>query len=146
IGPRPNGAGWLTRALRALFGWRPESFRSDLRSVLEDREGDTGLSQRERAMLRNILNLRERHAADVMIPRADIIAVQKDIPLGELWKVLESAAHPGLVVYADTLDDAVGMAHTRALIAYVPARAAMSAQANTRRKRPFPAGLDLKAV
>ena len=35
-------------------------------------------------MLKNILGLRERRVGDVMVPRADIIAVQQDIKLGEL--------------------------------------------------------------
>jgi len=77
VAARSNGDGWFARALRALFGWKPDSFRSDLRSVLEGGAADIGLSQRESAMLRNILSLRERRAVDVMIPRADIIAVQK---------------------------------------------------------------------
>jgi hypothetical protein len=50
------------------------------------------------------------------------------------------------VVYDDTLDDAGGMVHIRDLVAFMTERAAASAKANTRRKRPFPAGLDLKAV
>jgi CBS domain containing-hemolysin-like protein len=144
--PRPNGEGWFSRALRMLFRWKPDQFRSDLRTVLEAGRSDTGLSQRESVMLRNILSLRERQAADVMVPRTDIVAVQKEIPLGELMKVFESAAHSRLVVYDDTLDDAIGMVHIRDLIAYMTARAAASAKANTRRKKPFPAGLDLKAV
>ena len=146
VAARANGEGWFARALRALFGWKPDSFRADLRSVLEDGAGDIGLSQRETTMLRNILSLRERRAVDVMIPRADIIAVQKEIPLGELMKVFESAAHSRLVVYDDTLDDAIGMVHIRDLIAYMTARAAESAKANTKRKKPFPADLDLKAI
>jgi CBS domain containing-hemolysin-like protein len=97
-------------------------------------------------MLRNILGLRERRISDVMVPRADIIAVQRDITLGELMKVFESAGHSRLVVYDDTLDDAVGMVHIRDLVAFMTVRAAASAKANTRRKKPFPAGLDLKAV
>ena len=143
---RSNGEGWFARALRALFGWKPGSFRADLRSVLEDGAGDIGLSPRETAMLRNILSLRERRAVDVMVPRADIIAVQKEIPLGELMKVFESAAHSRLVVYDDTLDDAIGMVHIRDLIAYMTAHAAASAKASTKRKKPFPADLDLKAI
>src|SRR5262245_4628123 len=143
---RPNGEGWFARAMRALFGWKPDSFRSDLRSVLEGGAADVGLSTREAAMLRNILGLRERRAVDVMVPRADIIAVQKEIPLGELMKVFESAAHSRLVVYDDTLDDAIGMVHIRDLIAYMTAHAAESAKANIKRKKPFPTGLDLKAV
>ena len=59
-----------------------------------------------------------------MVPRADIVAVQQDIPLGELVKVFENAGHSRLVVYNDTLDDAVGMVHIRDLIAFMTARAA----------------------
>jgi CBS domain containing-hemolysin-like protein len=61
-------------------------------------------------------------------------------------KVFASAAHSRLVVYDDTLDDAVGMVHIRDLIAYMTSRAAEKAATNTRRKKPFPAGLDLKAI
>jgi CBS domain containing-hemolysin-like protein len=142
---RPGVAVWFMQTLRSFFGWKPNSFRADLRSVLEGHAAETGFSPREIAMLRNILGLRESRAVDVMVPRADIIAVQRDIPLGELMKVFESAAHSRLVVYDETLDDAIGMVHIRDLIAYMTARAA-TATTKTRRKKPLPAGLDLKAV
>jgi CBS domain containing-hemolysin-like protein len=141
-----DGEGWFARVMRVLFWWRPETFRADLRSVLEGRTGDVGLSPRETTMLRNILSLRERRAVDVMVPRADIIAVQKELSLGELMKVFESAGHSRLVVYDDTLDDAIGMVHIRDLIAYMTARAAESAKTNTKRKKPLPADLDLRAI
>jgi hemolysin (HlyC) family protein len=141
-----NADGWLKRTLRAILGLRSSTIRANLRDVLEDGAGETGFSPTERTMLKNILGLRERRVADVMVPRADIIAVQRDIALGELMKLFESAAHSRLVVYDDTLDDAVGMVHIRDLVAFMTVRAAASAKANTRRKRPFPAGLDLKAV
>jgi CBS domain containing-hemolysin-like protein len=138
--------GWFTRVLRTVFGWKASTIRADLKDVLEDGAGETGFSPTERTMLKNILGLRERRIVDVMVPRADIIAVQRDIALGELMKVFESAGHSRLVVYDDTLDDAGGMVHIRDLVAFMTERAAASAKANTRRKRPFPAGLDLKAV
>jgi CBS domain containing-hemolysin-like protein len=97
-------------------------------------------------MLKNILGLRELRVADVMIPRADIVAVQHDIGLGELLKVFENAGHSRLVVYKETLDDAIGMVHIRDLLAFMTARAAAGAKSITRRKKPFPAGLDLKAI
>jgi CBS domain containing-hemolysin-like protein len=143
---RENGDGWLTRALRALFGWRSSTIRADLKDVLEDGAGETGFSPTERIMLRNILGLRERRVVDVMVPRADIVAVQRDIVLGDLMKVFESAGHSRLVVYDETLDDAMGMVHIRDLVAFMTVRAAAAAKANTRRKKPFPAGLDLKVI
>jgi CBS domain containing-hemolysin-like protein len=137
---------WLTRVLRNLFGWRGTTIRADLTDVLEDGSDQTDFSPTERRMLKNILALRERRIADVMVPRADIVAVQREISLGELMKVFESAGHSRLVVYEETLDDALGMVHIRDLVAFMSMRAAASAKANTRRKKPFPAGLDLKAV
>jgi CBS domain containing-hemolysin-like protein len=148
--PQPSAAapenGWFARALRAIFGWKTSTTRADLKDALETPAGEFGFSPTERTMLRNILGLRERRIVDVMVPRADIIAVRRDIVLGELMKIFESAGHSRMVVYDETLDDAVGMVHIRDLVAFMTARAAAAAKANTRRKKPFPAGLDLKAV
>jgi CBS domain containing-hemolysin-like protein len=142
-----NGEGWLGRAVRALFGWKAGSIRQDLEVVLEDgMPGDTGFSPQERTMLKNILGLRERRVEDVMVPRADIVAVQQDISLGELIKVFSGAGHSRLVVYNDTLDDPIGMAHIRDVIAYMAARAEVKPEAAATRKTPLPANLDLRAI
>ena len=97
-------------------------------------------------MLKNILALRGRRIDDVMVPRADIVAVQQDIALGELVSMFENAAHSRLVVYNDTLDDPIGMVHIRDLIAFMTARAAVNPEKNAKRKKPLPAGLDLGAI
>lgn len=135
------------RSVRSLLGLKPGSMRADLKDVLDAMTpGESGFSLEEGRMLKNILSLRERRVGDVMIPRADIIAVQQDIQIGELVKVFEGAAHSRLVVYNDTLDDPVGMVHIRDLIAFITARAAVAAEKKGRRKKPFPAGLDLAAI
>jgi CBS domain containing-hemolysin-like protein len=107
---------------------------------------DAGFSAVERTMLRNILNLHERRIADVMVHRADVVAVKRDIPLGELMDRFESAGHSRLVVYNETLDDPVGIVHIRDLLAFMTARARVSDATKTKRKKPLPAGLDLRAV
>jgi CBS domain containing-hemolysin-like protein len=141
---RESSESWFVRALRALFGWKAGSIRRDLAVVLENgTPADTGFSPQERTMLKNILGLRERRVEDVMVPRADIVAVQQDIALGELIKVFESAGHSRLAVHNDTLDDPVGMAHIRDLIAYMAQHAADAAG---KRKKPLPADLDFTAV
>src|SRR5499427_10699336 len=138
------GDSWLGRTLRTLFGSKAGSIRANLRSALEKGASEAGFSPKESAMLRNILSLRERRVADVMVPRADIIAVQKSIALGDLLKVFANQAHSRLVVYDDALDDAIGMVHIRDLIALMTGRAAEAAV-----ERPgdtLPTGLDLKAI
>jgi CBS domain containing-hemolysin-like protein len=143
---RPAAENWLTRAIRALFGWKPGSVRDDLQVVLDASTPDeTGFSAIERTMLRNILGLHERRIADVMIHRADIVAVKRDISLGELMSLFESAAHSRLVVYNETLDDPEGIVHIRDLLAFMTSKARV-APSSVKRKKPLPAGLDLRAV
>ncbi len=142
-----NGDGLFGRWLRALFGWRGSPTRADLETVLEAAvHGEAGVSPAELTMLKNILALRGRRIEDVMVPRADIVAVQQDIPLGELIKVFEKAGHSRLVVYNDTLDDPVGMVHIRDLIAFMAGRASVGAKTPAARKRALPAGFDFKSI
>jgi CBS domain containing-hemolysin-like protein len=143
---QPRGRGWLSRSLRALFGWNPGSVRAHLRETLEEPGGETGFTADESRMLKNILALRERRMQDVMVPRADIVAAQQDISLGELIRVYERAGHSRLVVYNDTLDDPIGMVHIRDLITFMAARASMPPDKIAKRKKPLTAGLDLKTI
>ena len=69
-----------------------------------------------------ILNVREfqtKRVEDVMVPRADIIAVELDTPLNELARVFSEAAHSRLPVYRETLDDPVGVAHIKDMVSHL---------------------------
>ena len=139
-----EGDGWLARVVRAVFGSKPASIRADLETVLGGPPaGDADFTLTERTLLKNILGLREQRIEDVMVPRADIVAVPHEVPLGELLKVFESAGHSRLVVYEEALDDPVGIVHIRDLVTFMIKQAAV--RTTGRRKKP-PAGLDFKAV
>jgi CBS domain containing-hemolysin-like protein len=139
--------GWLTRVMRILFGWKAAATRADLEHVLTAEQPQSGFSPEEAAMLKNILGLRECRIESVMVPRADIVAVQQDIAIGELVRVFEVAAHSRLVVYNDTLDDPTGMIHIRDLIAFMAARASSKNPAVTPTgETPPQAGLDFGDV
>jgi len=141
---REPGETWIGWIARAILGWKPGSIRADLETALGGLPaGDTEFTLTERTLLKNILGLRERRVEDVMVPRADIVAVPHAVSLGDLLKVFESAGHSRLVVYEDALDDPVGMVHIRDLMALMIKQAAVSTAG--RRKKP-PAGLDFKAV
>ncbi len=118
--------GWLTRVMRILFGWKAAATRADLELVLQEEQPASGFSPAEAAMLKNILGLRECRIESVMVPRADIVAVQQEITIGELVMVFAGAGHSRLVVYNDTLDDPTGMVHIRDLVAFMAARAAIN--------------------
>jgi CBS domain containing-hemolysin-like protein len=139
--------GWLPRVMRILFGWRAQATRAELELVLTAEQPESGFSPTEAAMLKNILGLRECRIESVMIPRADIVAVQQDLTIGELVKVFAGAGHSRLVVFNDTLDDPVGMVHIRDLLGFMAARAAVDpAAAGADKDQPPATDLDLGKI
>jgi CBS domain containing-hemolysin-like protein len=138
--------GWLNR-LRTLLNLRPASIRTDLEEVLaEDKTGGAAFTPVERTMLQNILALEELRIGDIMVPRADIVAVQKDIQIGELLRVFATAAHSRLVVYDDTLDDPTGLVHIRDVVAYLTARALVNSEVTSKPTSALAADLDPRNV
>lgn len=138
--------GWLSRIARILFGWKSASTRADLELVLTADQPAAGFTPEEAVLLKNILTLRECRIERVMVPRADIIAVQQDITLGALLKIFASASHSRLVVYNDTLDDPAGMIHIRDLVAFMAGRAATGLTQTGERESLPPSDLDLTNI
>jgi magnesium and cobalt transporter len=77
------------------------------------------LDRQERALIANILRLRGTIANDVMIPRADIVALRVDLTLDETLQRLREEQHSRLPIYRDQLDDILGMVHIKDVFAYI---------------------------
>jgi CBS domain containing-hemolysin-like protein len=114
---------WYDRVLIRL-GLKPrDSIRHDLEDALAETVEDTDFSPQERAMLKNVLSFHRIRVEDVMVPRADIVAVAADTNLGELLNLFRTAGHSRLPVYGETLDDPKGMVHIRDFLDFIAMRA-----------------------
>lgn len=114
---RPSLLGRLSGFFRPRNG---SNLRDELTDALSETEtAGESFSPGERAMLHNILRLREVRVEDVMIPRADIEAVEINTKLSELMVVFEQSGHSRMPVYAETLDDPRGMVHIRDVLANI---------------------------
>ncbi len=107
--PRPT----LIERMRQLLGITPASLRDDIEDALEQPEGADDFSPQERVILRNVLELHEHRVQDIMIPRADIVAVAITSTLSDVLTVFRTAGHSRLPVHGETLDDPRGMIHIR---------------------------------
>ncbi len=128
---RKSGNGSLGARLRrwlggvfARKGGEP-SLRDTLEEIIEeigegegDETGNGPITDDERVMLANILKQRHLSAYDIMVPRADIVAVEVHTGLGELVAVMSKAGHSRVPVYRETLDDALGLVHIKDLVAF----------------------------
>jgi len=120
-GPPRRLRDWLR--LRRRERKREEALRDALEEIIEEAEaeGETPANEEpitagERGLLRNILRLRDLSARDVMVPRADIVAVAEDTDVDALIAQLGSHGHSRLPVYRETLDDIVGFIHIKDLL------------------------------
>src|ERR1700760_2699164 len=77
------------------------------------------LDRHERLLIANVLRLRETTADDVMVPRADIVAMRSDVTLDQAIELIRNDGHSRLPVYRDQLDDVMGMVHIKDVFAYV---------------------------
>jgi CBS domain containing-hemolysin-like protein len=112
---QPSG---LFERLRTLFGLAPASARDDIEDAIEESASEEFTPQ-ERAILKNVLALHDVRVEDVMVPRADIIALALDTPLREVLDCFRVAGHSRLPVYDETLDDPRGMIHIRDFVVFL---------------------------
>ncbi len=91
------------------------------------------LDRQERVLIANVLRLRETTADDVMVPRADIVAMRVDVTLEQALQQIRVDGHSRLPVYREQLDEIVGMVHIKDVFAYVGRPEAFSLEAILRR-------------
>lgn len=114
----------FVQKLKSLFGLENQnaSLRESLRGVIDEhQQTETAgrLTEQEQAMLLNILSFGGLRVEDVMVPRADVVAVEQDESLEEILHTLAEAGHSRVPVYRESLDDPVGMFHIKDLLPIV---------------------------
>lgn len=118
---RSNGGGSaltsITAKVRNLFRPRGDSLRESIEEVIGEHLTDSAdFTPVERQMLMNIMTVGALRVDDVMVPRADVVAVDINTPLADLVHTFNEAAHSRLPIYRNTLDEPIGMVHIKDLV------------------------------
>lgn len=127
-GPAPverekeEGTSSLLSVVKSILRVKPDTtLRETIEEYIEegdDRTADSSASVtiHERQLLSNILKLRDLTAFDVMIPRADIVAVSAKATQGELLAILAEKQYSRLPVYNEKLDNVIGSIHVKDIL------------------------------
>ena len=70
----------------------------------------------ENYLIKNIINLNEKSVEDIMVPRAEIISINKDNTIEEIMSVIENESHSRMPVFDQNLDNTLGFFHIKDLI------------------------------
>lgn len=121
-----NGSGNNGKSDKGFFGkifsrskTENVSLKEAVDAYLEDSgfEGDMEISAQEKLLISNVVSLRDLSVTDVMIPRADIAAVDVTIEREALLETLSENQYSRYPVYQDNLDNVIGSIHIKDLIA-----------------------------
>ncbi|WP_133469426.1 HlyC/CorC family transporter [Paraglaciecola marina] len=85
--------------------------REELRTVVH--EAGTLIPKKHQDMLVGILDLEKVTAEDIMVPRSDIVAIDINNEWKDIQRKLVNAQHTRVLLYRDSIDDAVGFVHVR---------------------------------
>jgi CBS domain containing-hemolysin-like protein len=111
--------GWLS-ALRARLGIPgAPTLRATLEAELKAAGDGHAFSTEEREMLLRILRFGALRVHDVMVPRADIIAVDENEPIRELLRTFDVAGVSRVPLFRESLDDPRGMVHVKDLLRWL---------------------------
>jgi len=118
IGRLARSLGLRTFLRRLRRGRNGESLRESLEELIEEHEEtDEAVDSHEWVLLRNILELRDLSVEDILVPRADIVAVAEDASLSDIIRVMSEKPHSRIPVFRGDLDDVIGMIHIKDVLA-----------------------------
>jgi len=118
------GGNFLSQFAQRLGFDNDDNLRTRLERALkgETREAEV-FERQERTWLLNTLRFGALRVEDVMVPRADIVAIDENAPLSELVALFREAGHSRVPVYRDTLDAPTGMVHIKDLLTWIAEQA-----------------------
>jgi CBS domain containing-hemolysin-like protein len=112
----------VTIISRALTGGRaaraPFLTEEELLTLLHVSEEAGVIEEQEHQMIHGIIEIGDKTVREIMIPRTDIIAIEKDATLKDVVKVFKEHRHTRVPVYEGDLDHVVGLLHTKDLLLF----------------------------
>jgi len=83
--------------------------------VVTEGQKTGSLGEEPAEMIRNVLELKDLIASDVMVPRTQVSAIEVDTPLPDVLRLIASEGHSRFPVYREKVDNIVGLLYAKDL-------------------------------
>jgi len=130
-------------AFTRLFGIQPAPAgvvahsEEDIRLIVSEAERSGAIEEEEQQMISKVFDFGEKEAADVMVPRVDVVALSIDLPPEEALKAVMDSPYTRYPVYRESLDEIVGILHVRDLFAALMDRGIEQVQLEELLRTPY---------
>src|SRR5256714_15486065 len=112
----------VTIVSRALTGGRaaraPYLTEEELLAALHVSEEAGVIEEQEHQMIHGIIEIGDKTVREIMIPRTDIIAVDREAQLRDIVKLFKQHRHTRMPVFERDIDHVVGLIHTKDLLLF----------------------------
>jgi magnesium and cobalt transporter len=117
--PRPS---FLKRLWQRLFSRRvishPDDLEREIGSILEICQEKDLISHQERELIESIIEFKDTLVREIMVPRTEIIAVERTTPLEEIFRLVLESGHSRFPVFEGTIDNIVGLLLAKDLLTF----------------------------
>ncbi len=107
---------WLERLAQALLG-EPQD-REQLLSLLRDSEQRNLFDSDALGMIEGVLQVSEMQARDIMVPRSQMIILERDSDIKNILPIVADSNHSRFPVIGDSLDEVIGILLAKDLLPY----------------------------
>src|SRR6266849_3757226 len=112
----------VTIVSRGITGGRggraPYLTEEELLTVLHVSEEQGVIEEQEHQMIHGIIEIGDKTVRELMIPRTDIVAVDRDVQLRDIVKLFKQHRHTRMPVYENDIDHVIGLIHTKDLLLF----------------------------
>jgi CBS domain containing-hemolysin-like protein len=115
---------WASARTVGLFGLAASTEHAsiyteeELRQVIDRSHQGGQLKPAQRAMLASAIEFSGLTVRDAMVPRTAVEAVSEAAPLDEIVRCIHESRYSRLPVYRDSLDDIIGVIHSKEVLAF----------------------------
>lgn len=110
---------WVDRALQRLLPPGPQDDDAHEEAVERFREvvaAEAEESEGTQVMLHGVFSLGDTQVHEIMVPRVDVVGIERETPWSEVVDRVRSARHARLVVFDGTLDEVIGILYAKDLL------------------------------
>ncbi len=93
---------------------KKENFKEAIEDLIEEQEIiDDKLDDGTKKIFSNVIDIRNKCIEDIMVPRADIVAISEVVSFDDLMNTMSKSKHSRIPTFSDNLDKITGMVHIR---------------------------------
>jgi len=114
---------WVGFPIIIIFEWLARAFtgkqrqervtEEEIKAISKQGAKQGAIEKQEHIMIRRLFKLNDITARDIMTPRKNIACIESDMSIDEATEIIEHKAHTRFPVYHNTLDNIIGMVHSR---------------------------------